>query len=113
MKKFKRTLSLLMMSTMLILPVSAPVQAKEIDNCTKESVTYNNEQYGNATIIANNVNIRKGPGTSYTSLGQLNYGDRIKLSTSIVHDTSGRVWQSCYTESGLFGFVALDYVRKD
>ena len=113
MKKFKRSLSLLMMSAMLILPISLPAQAKEIDNYTKESVTYNTAKYGNATIIANNVNIRKGPGTSYASLGQLNYGDRIKLSTSIVHDASGRVWQSCYTESGLFGFVALNYVQKD
>ena len=113
MKKFKRTFSLLMMSAMLILPISIPAQAKEIDNYTKQSVAFNTAKYGNATIIANNVNIRRGPGTSYASLGQLNDGDRIKLSTSIVHDASGRVWQSCYTKSGLYGYVALDYVRKD
>lgn len=114
MKKLIKTLSILMMSAMLILPAAVSTQAEEVNNNTKEVVEYSTR--ATKTIKGNGVYLRKGPSTSSASLGQLNYGDTVDTS-SVVYDASGRKWYRCKVIStksgkldGLEGYVAAQYI---
>ena len=109
MKNFKRTLSLLMMSAMLILPISMPVQAEEIDNYTKEIITYNTASYWNAKITGDGVRIRKGASLSTDVLGHLYTGDKVHVFFET--DGSGLRWCYIETQSGITGYVAAQYVQ--
>ncbi len=109
MKKLVKTLSILMMSAILILPVSMPVQAEEIDNDTNESVTYDIAAYWNAKITGDGVNIRYGASLSTAVLGQLYTGDLVH----VFYETDGSGLRWCYirTHSGITGYVAAQYVQ--
>lgn len=113
MKKLIKTLSILMMSAMLILPAAVSTQAEEVDNDTKEVVEYNMQEAPNGFISTNNVNLRKGPNTSTASLGQLNYQDLV-YATNVGYDYTGRKWYYCKVLSGnnkgKEGYVAAEYV---
>lgn len=111
MNKVVKTLSILMMSAILILPVFTTVQAEEINNNTTEVVTYAKAKFGNASIKGNGIRLRKGPGTSATILGLLYDGDRIKL----IHQeyTNGQWWYYIEIESGLKGYILPKYIRYD
>lgn len=111
MKKFKKTLSLLMISAMLILPISMPVQAKKIDNNTRETVTYNTASYWNAKIIGDGVRIRRSPSTGTdTSIGLLYNGDKVHILNEA--SGSGLRWYYVETQSGLKGYVAAQYIQR-
>lgn len=110
MKNFKRTLSLLLMSAMLILPISVPAHAKEIDNYTKETVTYETASYYNAKITGDGVRIRKSPSTaSDSSIGLLYKGDKVHIFYEAYG--SGLRWYYVETQSGIKGYVAAQYVQ--
>ncbi len=58
------------------------------------------------TVTGNEVNIRSGPGTNYTVVGQLNSGDKVTvLSTTVVDNTT---WGNIEK-----GWVAMQYVLLD
>ncbi|MBD5136389.1 MAG: SH3 domain-containing protein [Lachnospiraceae bacterium] len=114
MKKIiKKSVVLLMAGAMVILPVTVSVQAKEVNNDTKEAVEYSTRATRNGTINANNVNLRSGPSMTSKILGQLNKNVKVKV-TSTVTDIYARVW--CYCEvlsgpnEGLKGYVAEQYI---
>lgn len=114
MKKFKRALSLLMMSAMLVLPTAMPVQAGEVqNNDVKETVVYNANNFGNASITGNDVRIRKVPNTDDSTpiLGLLYDGDRVEIIQELY--TNGTFWYYIKTESGIKGFIETDHVMKD
>ena len=108
MKKLMKSLSILMMSAMLILPTAISTQAEEINNDTKEVVTYAEAKFGNATINADGVRIRKGPSTSATIVGLLYKGDRVKASYQAYGD--GKWFYYIETESGVKGYVVTSYL---
>jgi len=58
------------------------------------------------TITGNNLNIRSGPGTNYTSVGSLDSGDRVTILKKVtVGDT---VWGNIDR-----GWISMDYVDLD
>lgn len=120
MKKFKKVLSLLMMSAMLVLPMAMPVQADEVKNDTKEVVTYNTNEINastqsipsgytiKATINANNVNLRNYSGVS---LGQLHKGEVVYLKSTSVTVVNGIPSRYCYSpKHGYYGYVSISYM---
>lgn len=113
MKKLIKTLTIFMMGVILILPAATSVQAKNVNNDTKEVVIYSTKEAANAFIITDNVNLRKSPSTSSPCLGQLNSGDLV-YAISAGHDTSGRMWYRCNVKTGrnkgLEGYVAAEFV---
>ncbi|MGA2490757.1 MAG: SH3 domain-containing protein [Anaerolineales bacterium] len=55
------------------------------------------------------VNVRSGPGTSYTSLGQLNAGEKVQI---IAREGTGKWYQILYpAASGGLGWVAAQFVQ--
>lgn len=130
MKKLIKTLSILMMSVMLILPAAVSTHAEEVNNDTNEVVEYNtngaildnsktNPNFSklarafspNATINANGVRIRKGPSTSATIAGLLYNGDRVKAYYQAYGD--GKWFYYIETESGIKGYVVTSYLTFD
>lgn len=111
MKKLIKTLSILMMSAMMILPAAVSTQAEEVNNDTNEVVTYAKAKFGNATINADGVRIRKGPGTSATIVGLLYKGDRVKTYYQAYGD--GKWFYYIETESGVKGYVVTSYLNYD
>ena len=115
MKKFKRALSLLMMSAMLILPTALPVQADEIDNNTNEVVTvastYSFTGYGQ--INTNGVYLRQGPSTSSTALEWLTINETVHIDYSkSVMSNGAYTWLYVKrSNTGTEGYVAAQYVR--
>ena len=59
---------------------------------------------GSGTITGDNLNVRKGPGTGYDSVGKLNKGDTVKILEQIT--VGGKTWG--YTGEG---WVSMDYVK--
>ena len=57
-------------------------------------------------VTGNNVNVRSGPGTNYTKVGTLNYGDKITIVKTI--EAGGYTWGN-YSS----GWVALQYTNFD
>ncbi|MDE5781420.1 MAG: SH3 domain-containing protein [Lachnospiraceae bacterium] len=109
MKKFmKKSVSLLMAGAMVFLPVSMSAQAKEVPNNTKIVNTVTEKVFGNAKIKGNGVRIRKGPGTSATVVGLLYKGDRVQADYQAYGD--GKWWYHCKTQSGLEGYIAVEYL---
>jgi len=60
-----------------------------------------------AEIVADNVNIRSGPGTNYYSCGKLNKNTRVKV---IAHKYS---WSHIVPPKGCFSWVSKQYVTVD
>ncbi len=73
------------------------ISMKNVDTGDKTT-----ESKTNATVTGDNLNIRKGPGTSYDAVGQYDKGDRI----TILETKDG--WYR--TDKG---WVKADYVKKD
>lgn len=65
------------------------------------NTTSDNSQKG--VVTGNGVNIRSGPGTGYDSVGTLNEGDRVTVTTT--QTAGGRVWGKIAQ-----GWVCLDFV---
>lgn len=60
------------------------------------------------TITATNLNVRKGPGTSYSKLGSVKKGYSFKI-TGKAKDTKGKYWYR-FSFNGKNGFVHSSYV---
>lgn len=115
MKKIIKSLSILMMTTMIILPTAVSTQAEEIEDITigQETAVTQSIPSGftkKATINANNVNLRNG---SWVSLGQLHKGDTIYLDNTGVHVINGYPSKRCYSvRHELIGYVYINYIDE-
>ncbi|MDE6210069.1 MAG: SH3 domain-containing protein [Lachnospiraceae bacterium] len=108
MKKFKTVLSLLMISTILVLPNAISAQAEEVVDNINEIETYNTSKFGNAHITGDGVNIRRNSTLSSTVIGQLYKGDGVKILDEAYG--SGLRWYYVELKSGTRGYVAAQYV---
>lgn len=66
-----------------------------------------------ATVSATNLNVRSGPGTSYSSAGKLNYGEPVRI-TGQRTGADGKLWyQISYMKNGIQaeGYVRSDYIK--
>lgn len=108
MKKFKTVLSLLMISTILVLPNAISAQAEEVVDNINEIETYSTARFGNAHITGDGVNIRRSSTLSSTVIGQLYKGDGVKILGEAYG--SGLKWYYVELESGIRGYVAAQYV---
>lgn len=57
-------------------------------------------------IIADNLNVRNGPGTGYPSVGSYNYGDEVTILEQFTYN--GTTWGCTRT-----GWISMDYVDTD
>lgn len=65
-------------------------------------------QYG--TIKASNVNVRSGPGTSYSKIGKLNIGNQVAVNGE-EQGTDGQMWCNITWNNGAdSGYVAKAYI---
>ncbi len=65
-----------------------------------------------ATITAGAVNVRSGPGTSYSAVTTLNRGDIVEIFAQV--EVDGRVWGQCeYGWFRLSGYAALETVSEE
>lgn len=120
MKKFKRVLSLLMMSAMLILPTALPVQADEVaDNDIKVAVVSNGEVSvyatafsGRGRINTNGVYLRSGAGTNTTKLEWMAVKEEVIIDKiGDKTDSSGNSWYHVKrVDTGTIGYVMSKYV---
>ncbi|HSQ89449.1 SH3 domain-containing protein [Romboutsia sp.] len=94
MKKGKITASLI--ATSIVLPMSVTIAHADEDNIQQINIEYR-------TMTANSVNFRKGPSTSYESMGKLNKGYQVEYIGK-----SGRWVNVKY--NGKVGYVYGDYV---
>ena len=119
MKKFKKVLSLLMMSAMLVLPMAMPVQAEEVDNNAKDNVvsavTARASYTSPATITGNNVALRSAPSLNASIKLYLQKGNSVHVDKNNLEQSSdGKWWYPCkYTKNGnvYYGYVAAQYVH--
>lgn len=118
MKKFKKAVSLLMMSAMLVLPTVMPVQAEEVEN-TNENVTATSakEEYNykyKAKITANAVRLRRTSSKSGEVMLLLKKGATIYVPNILIFEED-TWWRPCkYTSGGktYYGYVADIYVEE-
>lgn len=107
MKKFKKALSLLMISTMLILPTSISVIAKETIgvNSTKADPF---ESFG--TISGDGVRLRNASGTILESMSK---DESIYIDYDDIRTIQGIKMVHCLRcKTGTTGYVATKYVNK-
>lgn len=63
-------------------------------------------------VIGNNVNIRSGPGTNYSSYGQVNKGDTFEF-ISLVADNNPtwvKVKMTSGNQKGTIGYIVYEYL---
>lgn len=119
MKKIKKTLSLLMMSAMLVLPTAMPVLAEEVENTDKNvtatSVTRAFDYSIKAKITASDVCLRRTPSKSGEVMLLLKKDTVIYVAnTKIYEGQTSTFWRPCkYTSGGktYYGYVADQYVK--
>lgn len=118
MKKFKKAISLLMMSAMLILPIAMPVQAKEADiymlntDTIKATFASNSATNSNGTVKGDGVRLRKTASTSGTILELMYDGEPLQVTLSKTKtDSKGNIWYYCKRiKTGTKGYVSASYV---
>ncbi|MCI8668110.1 MAG: hypothetical protein HFI34_01105 [Lachnospiraceae bacterium] len=114
MKKFKRTLSLLMMSAMLILPISIPAQAKEITDGSNDITNIapiSDINYATPAIITeDNVAMKDAPGLAGTVLMTLQRAYFIQIDKANAIESDGILWYPC-KYGYVYGYVAAEYVK--
>lgn len=115
MKRFGKTVFLLMTSMMFILSISMPVQAKEITGNLSNNIAgitpRSDVNYPTpALIIENNVQLRETPGLSGEVLQILQQGYFVQVNTenAIVEDDI--VWYTC-KYGPICGYVDSTKVR--
>lgn len=119
MRKFRKSVSLLMMSAMLILPTAIPVQAEETDNNTTANVesvvaraSYSYTSPANTT--ASDVCLRRTASTSGEIMLLLKKGASLMVDEANALKRDSIWWYPCkYTSGGntYYGFVAAQYVH--
>jgi uncharacterized protein YraI len=112
----KRIISLLLVVVAVFSSVAMFASAADYDTAlgTSELLSVASDD---GYINANNVNLRSGAGTSYPSLGQVNYGDRFEDYWLPFVYADGYYW--CKVKmltgqnAGTTGWVATDYLTWD
>ena len=56
-------------------------------------------------VIGNNVNVRSGPGTEHSIVGQVNLGNELRIMNS-ANDTEGRIWHQVTLSNDRIGWIA-------
>lgn len=117
MINLKKALSVLTVSAMLILPVSLPVQATEMNHNTNNEATTTASTYsftGYGQINANGVHLRAGAGTNTTSLGLMSYNETVHIDYSKSVSSNGTyTWLFVKrSNTGQTGYVSAQYVRR-
>ena len=70
--------------------------------------------YENVTVIApETLNVRSGPGTSYSKIATLNNGDEIIRIKRGVATANGFIWDKILLNDDTEGYVATDYIAVD
>lgn len=109
-----------------VLAFNIPIMAEEIETENQiESETiseYNTADEGitpygiyKYKVIANNVNVRKSPSTSATSIGQMNWGDVVYSSAEPI-SREGILWLyvTCGSPlTGKTGYIAYQYLQAE
>lgn len=110
-KKVKSTVSKALALGMIASSVSLGAQtaiadADNIENTANNSTykTTSSTKTGTVTVYA--LNIRKGPGTSYSRIGGLVEGQKVT-----VIGTASNGWYKIKTSSGKVGYVCPDYLK--
>lgn len=112
----KRLLAILLVFMMAVCAFPVSAFAAGID--AGGSVSPNNTWV--YYIKGNNVNLRSGPGTSFSSGGQVNNGDTLDLifnsNGNFVYEGDGYTWYHVHMTSGQCagsnGYVAKNYVTS-
>lgn len=68
--------------------------------------------HSNAALTTDLVNIRSGPGTSYSSLNRLPNGARVEVVQLNAGTANNYTWHKIYY-AGQYGYVASNYVQPD
>lgn len=76
------------------------------DTAAPDSVTF---QIGKINTKSDPLNIRSGPGTSYSKLGSLAKGSTVTITGS-TKDSKGKVWYTYQFSSNKTGYICSDYV---
>lgn len=66
-------------------------------------------------LIGNNVNVRSGAGTSYSSYGQMNWGDVCYSTGTADKYADGQGWKYVLCGSpltGQYGWISINYLRE-
>lgn len=69
---------------------------------------------GSGKITENGVNLRRGPGTTFESLGMVNKGDTLELQRIYQNDALETWYQVLMTSgnnNGLYGWVIATYIE--
>ncbi len=119
MKKFKKVVSLLMISAILVLPTAIPVQAKAVENTNKNIIVTSIKNEFNfkykAKITASDVRLRRTASKSGEVMLLLKKGAVIYVPNILIFDEKdGTWWRPCkYTSGGktYYGYVADQYVK--
>lgn len=115
MKRFEKTVFLLMTSVIVILSISMPVRAKEItDNISNNVAAITPRSDINYPIPAlikdSNVPLRETPSLSGEILLTLQQGYFIQINTEDVVEVDGIKWYPC-KYGYIYGYVDAQYVR--
>ena len=110
-KKTKSTLSKALALGMVATSVSIGAQTATADaansgntGTTSTYKTQSSTKTGTVTVYA--LNIRKGPGTSYSVIGGLTEGQKVTVIS-----TASNGWYKIKTSSGKVGYVSPDYLK--
>ena len=63
-----------------------------------------------ATVVEGPLNVRSGPGTTYSKLGQLAQGKTVTLISQI-KNTAGNIWYKYQFGDGKYGYIYSQYVK--
>jgi uncharacterized protein YgiM (DUF1202 family) len=110
MKKYKKILTVILALTMA-LSLSSVAFAISSDDVAEQLGISEEEVAMAGHITGNNVNLRSGPGTGYTALGQVHNGDNFFfLDIDFVINGWAHVTMESGQNAGLTGYVSGDYV---
>ncbi|EPR10558.1 SH3 domain-containing protein [Ruminiclostridium papyrosolvens] len=105
----KRSINLLMVLAIVFSIFTMPTYAKDIK---ADDGTVTVQWMDQFEVTASSLNVRSGPGTSYSKVGSLFNGD-----TGYLYDTSevsanGYTWVPISKSDGSFwGWIALEYIQ--
>lgn len=115
MKKFEKTMFLLMTSVIVILSISMSVQAKEVTDSISNNVTSITPRidinYPTPALIKDsNVPLREEPDLSSEVLQTLQQGYFVQINTEDAIEVDGIKWYPC-KYGYVCGYVNAQYVR--
>lgn len=107
----KKTVCMVMAVLVLMVAFIVPVQASSVPNVEVASV--NGENHTFLELNTNGVNLRTGPGTSYTSLG-LMYMPLTCLLLDQEQDSNGDLWVKIQEENmnGRIGWAKAEFFNR-